>query len=126
MDISSHLCACLHWKTISTADSLVVRFGADALSFFNRLLSVAGNQCATLELVRLVNARKLTDQQTYQIQFETRPGDGLFEFTADVRPENQTFDLQRQQISRLNPYGNASACIAEIFPELRDLCFCSK
>lgn len=122
--ITSHLCACHQWKTISTNDSFIVRFGHEALSFFNRFLSIAKTQCAKLELIRLVKARQLTHHATYQIQFVTRPGDGLFELTADFHSTSNSFDIQRQQISRINRYGNASACIAEKYPEIREMCYC--
>lgn len=63
-------------------------------------------------------------RQFYQIQFQTGPGDGLFELTAEYHPNNQTFLIEKKRLSRMNKYGDASSCIALHRPELREVCFC--
>jgi hypothetical protein len=62
----------------------------------------------------------------YQIQFETIPGHGQFELTADYNPLNETFLIRKRRLSRMNKYGHASSCIALKRPEFREICYCSK
>ena len=69
----------------------------------------------------LVNRTKF-----YQIQFETIPGYGLFELTAEYQPTNETFLIQKKRLSRMNKYGPTSACIAYKRPEFREICYCRK
>ena len=37
----------------------------------------------------------------------------------------QTFLIQKKRLSRMNKYGNTSACIAYQRPEFREICYCS-
>jgi hypothetical protein len=71
--------------------------------------------------------KNLTTNQTkyYQIQFETIPGHALFELTAEYNPFNGTFLIQKRRLSRMNKYGQTSACIAYKRPEFREICYCS-
>ena len=61
----------------------------------------------------------------YQIRFETVPGHGQFEATAEYSPSNQTFLLKKKLLSRMNRYGQQSKCIAHKRPEFREICYCS-
>jgi hypothetical protein len=72
--------------------------------------------------------KTLLSNQTkyYQIQFETIPGNGLFELTAEYNPLNETFSIRKRRLSRMNKYGHTSACIAYKRPEFREICYCSK
>ena len=71
--------------------------------------------------------KNLTINQTkfYQIQFETIPGHGLFELTAEYNPINEKFLIEKRRLSRMNKYGQTSACIAHERPDLREICYCS-
>ena len=62
----------------------------------------------------------------YQIQFETIPGHAQFELTAEYNPNNETFTIRKRRLSRMNKYGQTSACIAYKRPDLREICYCSK
>lgn len=62
----------------------------------------------------------------YQIQFETIPGHALFELTAEYNRINRTFLIRKRRLSRLNKYGQTSACIAYKRPDLREICYCLK
>lgn len=82
---------------------------------------------------RIPNFRNQTNQQTndnekkfYQIQFETIPGHGLFELTAEYHSINQTFQIEKKRLSRMNVYGHTSSCIAYKRPEFREICYCKK
>ena len=71
--------------------------------------------------------KTLISNQTkyYQIQFETIPGHGQFELTAEHNPFNDTFLIRKRRLSRMNKYGQTSACIANKRPEFREICYCS-
>jgi len=71
--------------------------------------------------------KNLSTNQTkyYQIQFETIPGHALFELTAEYNPVNETFVIQKKRLSRMNKYGQTSACIGHKRPEFREICYCS-
>ncbi|CAF1139429.1 unnamed protein product [Adineta steineri] len=73
------------------------------------------------------NTKKFISNQTeyYQIQFETIPGRALFELTAEYNQLNDIFIIRKQRLSRMNKYGQTSACIAYKRPELREICYCS-
>lgn len=61
----------------------------------------------------------------YQIQFETVPGHAQFELTAEYRSNTQRFLIEKKRLSRMNKYGQASACIAHKRPEFREICYCA-
>ena len=49
----------------------------------------------------------------------------LFELTAEYNPEMNTFVIEKRRLSRMNKYGQTSACIAHKRPEFREICYCS-
>jgi hypothetical protein len=67
----------------------------------------------------------MNETRFYQIQLETIPGQGQFEVTAEYDPKTKTFDIQKRHLSRMNKYGETSACIARKRPDLREICYCS-
>jgi hypothetical protein len=71
--------------------------------------------------------KNISTNQTkyYQIQFETIPGHALFELTAEYNPLNETFLIRKKRLSRMNKYGQTSACIGHKRPEFREICYCS-
>ena len=73
----------------------------------------------------LINNITLEQAKYYQIQFETVPGHALFELTAEYNSLNDTFLIQRKHLSRLNKYGETSACITYKRPDFREICYCS-
>jgi len=154
-DIEQHWCACLHWNDISINDPLIEKFGQLAVDYLNDFVSDYKNECAKLRLFEIIKAnqfepnerllkfigssdkdgrvpyfrnntlRTSTKAKYYQIQFETIPGHGQFELTAEYNPLNDTFFIGKQRLSRMNKYGYASACIAYKRPEFREICYCS-
>ncbi|CAF2080961.1 unnamed protein product [Rotaria magnacalcarata] len=77
-------------------------------------------------LRKLTKSLSFNQTKYYQIQFETLPGHGQFELTAEYNPLNDTFIITKRHLSRLNKYGHASVCIAQTRPEFREICYCSK
>jgi hypothetical protein len=92
----------------SDKDGRVPRFGNNSLANNSLIKTLVSNQT-----------------KYYQIQFETIPGHALFELTADYNPLNHTFSIRKKRLSRMNKYGQTSACIAYKRPEFREICYCS-
>jgi hypothetical protein len=154
-NIEQHWCACLHWNDISINESIIQKLGQQAVEYLNNFISDYKNECAKLNLYRINKANQLETNERllkfvessdkdgriprfhnntlrnlttkyYQIQFETIPGHGQFELTADYNPLNETFLIRKRRLSRMNKYGHASSCIALKRPEFREICYCSK
>jgi hypothetical protein len=161
-DIEQHWCACLHWNDISINDTIIQKFGQQAVDYLNNLISDYKNECAELKLYSINKANELEANERllkfigssdkdgrvpdfrnntlknftqilslnqtkyYQIQFETIPGHGQFELTAEYNPLNETFLIRKKYLSRMDKYGHTSACIAYKRPEFREICYCSK
>ena len=145
--VAQHWCACLDWYDISIKEPIIQQYSRAVIDFLNTFVSDHKQDCATLSLLRINKASQLNInshllnsvrsnndhslQQTtnetkfYQIQFETTPGQGQFELTAEYDPKIKTFNIQKRHLSRINRYGNTSACIAQKRPEFREICYCS-
>ena len=61
------------------------------------------------------------EQCLYQIQFQTVPGNGIFE--ASVSLQSGIFRVT-SEMSRINLYGDQSKCIVDKSPHLRKYCLC--
>lgn len=120
-----HLCSKLRLHRLIKANQLAAN---DKLIKFVESSDTDGrvprfhNETSTKSFVNTFN---MNQTNIYQIQFETIPGHGLFELTAEYNPLNGTFFIQKKRLSRLNKYGNNSACIADLRPDLREICYCS-
>ena len=60
----------------------------------------------------------------YEIQVLTEPGGGLFEGTTKYLVSPDTFSVSVKEVSRVNKYGLASACISATHPHLSKFCYC--
>lgn len=71
-----------------------------------------------------LNGQTLVQQEMYQLQILTQPGQALYE--ASVAHNLHTFNLTTKisDISRVNKYGSQASCIYERDPELRKFCYC--
>lgn len=63
-------------------------------------------------------------KELYQVSFITKPGGGHFEVTCTLDITSGAFDFSRKDISRINKYGSAPACIQDSLPHLRPYCYC--
>ncbi|CAF1076953.1 unnamed protein product, partial [Didymodactylos carnosus] len=127
--VENHWCTCLEWSHISLTSSVIEQFGQAAVHFLNYFVRDVKEKCAQLTLYQILKAHQASirnkKKQFYQIQFETRPGNGQFELTATYNQSTQTFDIKKTSLSRINKYGSTSACIAHKRPEFREICYCS-
>jgi hypothetical protein len=153
-EVEQHWCACLNWHNISINQPIIQQLGKQALEFLNHFVLDYKDECVKLNLYRINKANQLEANERllkfvessdkdgriprfhnntlrnlttkyYQIQFETIPGHGLFELSAEYNPLNDTFLIEKKRLSRMNRYGQTSACIAFKRPEFREICYCS-
>ncbi|KAL8559807.1 hypothetical protein ACOMHN_030143 [Nucella lapillus] len=141
--IYPHWCACVEWETLNTADPLVVLAVDKAIRAINTYTQFKRKQCAELKLLIITKtiryARKTKENwkvlkfanktlpataDLYQVSFKTVPGEGHYEVTCAVIPENSTVLVDANEISRINRYGSQPACVQEHFPLLRPYCYC--
>ena len=64
------------------------------------------------------------DSFHYQITLETSPSGALYEATVQVNKQLGTYNVQRDDISRINVYGNQPFCVRDSFPALMKFCYC--
>ncbi|CAH1786914.1 unnamed protein product [Owenia fusiformis] len=147
--ILPHWCTCQNTKPISTTDTTVKQVANFTISSINKDLSHLRNSnlCAVLSLDKITKAEMFVSTKDilkydwadgfdsdiivtgkpsipikyYQIEFTAFPGSGVFEATVRYSKVDNIFDISGS-ISRLNRYGNQSACIKDA--ELRKYCYC--
>ena len=136
--IPENYCPCLSWQPINISHPHVHEAVKVALSHINKLLvsyPMADTLCHQLELKTISEAyQKMPSGKThlnvdiedttcsYQIQFQTTPGDGLFEGLLKI---NASGDFKVfGEIDRVNMYGDQPKCIAEHMPSMRPYCLC--
>lgn len=120
-EIEPHWCACLVWQNIDISSSLVKRAAKEFVAFINNYNSKYSNLCHELtlneiyEAARLLpNKRVLSFKRTYdadgykpdlsgkikltsqviQVKVSTKPGGGLFEFSAIYDMQRDVFIFQ--------------------------------
>ncbi|XP_072394031.1 uncharacterized protein [Diabrotica undecimpunctata] len=128
--IVSHWCTCQKSKEIDINDKNIKAVADFSVSYINKQLS-AYSQCAHLNLDNISSARLMEhnkeitgDYQVldYMLSFTTIPGNGSFEATVRYMSEFKSYSIVGS-ISRLNLYGQQSACISDY--ELKLYCYCT-
>ncbi|CAF1340731.1 unnamed protein product [Adineta ricciae] len=125
-NISEHWCTCLQWKAISINESTIELLAKQTLQYLNDYLSGYEHLCSPISLKRIAKASQMNDNEKvfYQMEFETNPGEAKFELTSEFHAQTNSFDIQKRFLSRINQYGQTANCIAQIKPDLREICFC--
>lgn len=127
-EIAAHWCTCQKSVPISSNDSEVKKVAKFAVRYINKMLELYPN-CMELDLDEILDARIMTHEDEilhghkavdYTIIIRTNPGDALFETT--IRKEDDEFSVMGT-ISRLNLYGQQSACMTDF--HLKLYCYCS-
>lgn len=149
--IEPHWCACLKWENVPVDKRKVKEVANFAVEQFNSRLIDYTDICHKLNLKKIIKAIKLlannnvlkfkqskdihgripdlTDKMKasrtyYQITIETKPGGGIFEYTASTDNESGRIYLNENEVSRINMYGDSPRCIQVAHPELRPFCVC--
>ncbi|XP_014213477.1 uncharacterized protein LOC106643030 [Copidosoma floridanum] len=135
--IPEHWCMCHGRRNVSLDDPALPKVMDFIIGRINGMLA-RYPQCAHLELYSLVDAKALSDGDDekerkkteadkavpwidYSITFKTKPGSAIFEGSVRLRTDNGILDLVGS-ISRLNAYGNQSACVDDSL--MRLYCYC--
>lgn len=148
--ISPHWCTCHVQKTVPVTDSAVVAAAETVIQTINSWTRNISRKCAPLKVRKIIDARmsqvhgksfvfqhskstnaseshklntgRNNSQVDYLIVLSAAPSGGLFE--ATVRCDERTSKCTViDDISRINRYGEQSACVDNSV--LRKFCFCS-
>ena len=126
-----HWCTCMSHAPVDVNDTTVKIVTDFVIKSLNRELKPF-KRCATLSLKHIVKAEtlstsvaQLTDTMKekiiYQVEFVTVLGNAHFEATAHyIKPSKEVEILA--EVSRLNRYGNQSACVT--INSLKKFCYC--
>ena len=131
--IDTHWCACQEVWSLPLNDSVVQRASVKLVATINSITSDFRKICQLLSLSQTIKAAFytqasstfLTNEMNYLITVRTTPGKGLFESTMKYNILLDQFTVLKQDISRINAYGNQSNCVMEADPSLRGFCHCS-
>ncbi|XP_064638792.1 uncharacterized protein LOC135494597 [Lineus longissimus] len=149
--IEPHWCNCLNWKSISEDSSTVKKAAKAFLDLVNSLTERVRENCHLLEIDNItesvayspgssllkfkassdhdgrvpdLSSKTKSDVSLYQLTIHTKPGGGHFEATVKHDLNKNIFTLSTGEVSRINKYGDAPACIASQLPHLRQFCVC--
>ena len=61
---------------------------------------------------------------TFQMVLSTLPGNATYELSFRLNRTSGAYTFNKNEISRINSYGNTSQCIGDKRPDLRQFCFC--
>jgi hypothetical protein len=137
-DIPRHWCTCLSYQPLPLDDPGLKDAAQALVQHVNQHYLAAFNHCRPLSLARIVEARlgvpDVNDNQTvagikdYALTIETTPGAALLEGAVRGYTHRGRKNVNRvrfevaDSISRLNRYGNQSACVEDWVVKL--YCFC--
>lgn len=151
-NIAPHWCACLAWKNVSMEEDGAKRALRYTLDTINSYTASYRNECALLSVEKVTDATKLetrsevlkflkaddeggiyqlnfnatnkNEMAMYQLTFYTTPGNGYFEVTVTHDLVRNQFTVNEKEISRINKYGDAPACILNKNRQIRQYCYC--
>ncbi|XP_050513171.1 uncharacterized protein LOC126888815 [Diabrotica virgifera virgifera] len=128
--IVSHWCTCQKSVELNVNNKTIKAVADFCVNHINDLLA-AHSKCADLKLYRISSARVMEHSQEitgdyqvsdYMLSFTTVPGNGLFEATVRYMSKSKSYSIVGS-ISRLNLYGEQSACVSDY--KLKLYCFCT-
>lgn len=136
--IPEYYCPCLKWHPISISHPHATEAVRVAVDHINKLLMshpMTAKLCHQLKLKMIAEAYQSQPSSethltldleqticTYQIQFQTTPGDGIFE--GLVRMDLSGNFKVYSKLDRINMYGDQPRCIYDAVPSIRSYCLC--
>lgn len=153
LKLEPHWCSCLQWNNVNTNHTIIKQAVKHIINYINKqMLEVKDNLCNQIQLVSIHNAQsyqpnqelltfsrssdidgripKYGDNKTdiifYQITFETKPNQAIYEATAQYSNSSGGFSADLNHISRLNAYKSSAACIEKSYSHLRKFCQCTQ
>jgi hypothetical protein len=151
INLEPHWCSCLQWNNININNTRIKQATKYIIDYINKhILSVKNNLCHQIELVSINNAQiyqpnqalltfsrsldidgripnysdNKTDITFYQITFETKPNQAIYEATTQYSNRSGGFSIDLNHISRLNAYKSSASCIEKSYSHLRKFCQC--
>ncbi|XP_047357974.1 uncharacterized protein LOC124952324 isoform X1 [Vespa velutina] len=123
--IPNNLCMCHKSKDISLNDMGVQNSVKYLMDVLNNMMAPY-SLCAKLYLRTIKQAKVPINSNEsswidYSIQFQTYPGEAIFEGMVRYRKDEKSYNLLGT-IGRLNAYGNQSACMNDF--NMRLYCYC--
>ena len=131
-------CPCSRAVSVDITSPIVKHLALTSIDFINHVkLKNHSKLCAVLSLKSIIRAEAensfVSDQMlnlstqvnythSYTVLFEASPSDAIFESQL-LYDEKTNASRVRNQILRINLYGQTSACIKDIY-ELRSFCYC--
>ena len=151
--IQPHWCSCLDWRKVRNNSDEAIRATEYVIKFINDVVFKSTSKCQNITLksvdiaLKFVPNKKLlqfkgtkienrrgkalfgeamsTDFVLLQVTFTTIPSEAKYEATVKYHVANKVFSAKTSDISRLNAYGNQSACIQKEYPHLSPYCQCA-
>jgi hypothetical protein len=151
--ISEHYCTCNKpWSKLTLDSKLVIDAVEFSIESMNKLTEVVRQKCHLLELKSIMSAeilRKNKHSASLKIEFVTKPNRGVYETLIHLDPNlsdkqkssnsyefssdlNGFYIRSRNDISRIDAYGEQPACVANFSPnaetvlDLRKYCYCKR
>ena len=143
--ISEHYCTCIKpWLQLNLSEEIIkeaVQFSVDSI---NKITTHVRSLCVQLKLMEIISAEKLTNIDlsiVYKIEFQVTPSQGIYEVLVHAEKSNRSnfefnsnkFGIKsRQEISRIDAYGEQPSCVADFannpikMLDLRKFCFCKR
>ncbi|XP_049882409.1 uncharacterized protein LOC126378228 [Pectinophora gossypiella] len=149
--IEPHWCTCLRWEELAPADPMYERAAHALVDHINLITKSKRHLCAlrNLESVQWVLKRKVNAEvlkfqgakdhdgyigkfngktvmprQVYQVKITVGPNSGTFEAAVTYLLNQDQFQINSREISRINAYNDEPKCISETDPHLNMYCFC--
>ena len=150
--IDAHWCTCLDWRKVSNNSEEAIKATNHAIKVINNLVAKPTTKCHQIKLKSLLDASyyrpnqkllqfkgtkiqnnrgkpqfgeaKSTDFIFYKVTFMTSPSDAKYDATLRYDVKMKDFESKTKDISRINLYGNQSACIQDEYPHLSPYCQC--
>jgi len=151
INLEAHWCSCLQWNNININNTNIQQATKYIIDYINKnILLVKNNLCHQIQLISIHNAQiyqpnqalltfsksldidgripTYDDTQTdiifYQITFETKPNQAIYEATIQYSNRSGGFSVDLNHISRLNAYKSSASCIEKSYSHLRKFCLC--
>lgn len=129
--LKNHLKECIELKLKNITTVYMLESSIDLDYDKKQLYDLNSSLKLSLNLLKPPKIEKSYQQFLFQII--TDPNNAYYEFTVDLENKlNEDFDkdilnkinINKEKISRIDKYGNQSACISDKFPDLRKYCHC--
>jgi len=152
-NIDPHWCSCLKWYVIDKSIPIIQKAATGIVKYLNDLTVEKRDVCSELKLDKIEKSLSLlpdekvikfqgskdihgripdfdgrTDvkEPILQLTIRTQPGNGLFEVSLKYKPDQHEYIINKNDISRINKFGDDPKCVMHFKKDLRKYCYCKK